>query len=232
MGNDFKFIGESLYNALQQLGENVYFVLEDGTKKYTKMCISDKVSSNQVNPTNIYEFVGEMAFDNVEEMEFLKGSYFKREIYPEKTYILISTTENPFSNKFATVKILECNKIIDIGYETKIENDSGGTEIVIQKIYENVSVFAETNTKAPQQTKVGDVPRTVTSITMPCDYKISEDDIIIIKNFERDKNDINNVNYIPKTYSIISDSVSMDFMNTFDGKTFFGVINFDVIKRL
>ncbi len=223
-------VGRRLRSVVEELGEDVTFKLDNGTELACKMCLNNSISSYNISANTVFKFEGEMIFPKAEMIENLRGLYFTRNVIPDKIYILVSTTETPYVDTLANIEVVECNKIISIGSTYEDYNPATGNyDLVVKDIrYENIHVFSDTSPKEPTETIAGNIPQTITNLTIPAKYKITTSDNIWTKEFVAEGEDIKVPVYKDQTYNAIY--VEDTYASTLDGINFQGVFKVDIMK--
>ncbi len=234
MFGDFLNLEETAYafeTTINELGEDITFFLDDGEEVKAKMCLDVAVAKTSSSTSREFFFTGVMSFADRMSMELLKGKYFKRDIFLDKTYILTSTTENPFSSKYADVEVVECNDTIDIGYLTKGMNlETLNQEEYVEVIYENVKVNVSISPKTQVETQVGGVPKSVLTIKLPSKYVVTTSNYVLKKEFTGKGDPSTGYVYGNQEYSI--EDVNDTLMSTFDGKVFYGILELQAVKKI
>lgn len=184
---DTELAGNELYSVIQTLGEDVYFHDSDGGKIFAKQCLDTAIRKSQATSEKMFQFKGEMTFDNDEFQSSLLGEYFYNDKTPDKTYMLVSTIGNPHNLLLANVEVVECNEVIDIGHETKITNPvTGNDEVSFVKKYSDVQVFSSTSMVTPSNTQVGVMQRSKTMMYLPSFCLVSAKDFVLRQEVKED----------------------------------------------
>lgn len=230
---ELKHLGEDLYETLNELGETVHFTLRDGSTFQCIISLENKLAKSEINAINEYAFKGIMTFPNRLSLETLRGAYFTREVYPEKTYIVLLTSENIYDKRIGELYATECNEIVDIVYYTKGEDEIGNEIDIINKVYEGIKVFSDANTKTQQITDVGSIPKSVTDVFIPAWCKVTSYYKVARKEYKTPKpmGGLPPVTvYSEQAYAI--ENTDYTLVNRIDDENIYGVIKMQLTKDI
>ncbi len=209
--------GEDFYNVIKELGEQVTFT-ETGNVQYASL--KPNMLNKAIGTTDgAYWFTGVMTFDNMAQQEMSAGSYFKRSTQPNVTCMLFSIFPENSTPHVAITHVVECNEKVDIisHYEPTGEYNEYG-EAIGQPVYaaRDVDVYITAFNKDARDTAPGAMEETITYMTIPAKYMLSNQNIILKEGFVFDeKTKTNKLAKIPHRIESINYSM-MD--KTPDGK--------------
>lgn len=217
--NNFYIYGEDFYETLVELGESVEFQTEPKVSQYASIIASEIKNTAD----GVYQYNGAMTFDDRVQQKTLAGKYFIRSSNPEIKNILCAVVPDNTTPKVASVRSVECNCTVDIisHYEKSLFPDKFGiyAETPVY-IAQDVDVFWSVTLSKIEEQQQGGVVQTVSNMIIPASFKLSEQNIIIKKEFEFDE-DAKENRYSEVKYKINSIDTSM--MNVV-GDNFYGIL--------
>ena len=228
---ELKYLGEDFYEVIRDLGEIITFKQDDGSEIDCFISLESKLAKSEITVINEYAFKGVMTFPDRLGLEMLRGSYFKREDYPEKDFIVLLTNDIIYDDRIGEVYVTECNEIIDIGYITKTQDEIGNDVDVFNVVYANVKCMYDANPKTQQSTDFGSISRDVIKIIIPAHIKITTQYKVFKKGYVSKSKDLS----IPpvldyESYSI--QSIDTGLSNSLDGETRYGVLSLEIMKEV
>ncbi len=199
---------KDFYNVVASLGEPIYVMRNDidGTPKVypLKACLTNATQAAYSLVDREYLFKGDMTLPDEEDCCNLAGLYVKRDLLPDRDYVLISVIAQPINNRIAYIYIVECNDEIDLCEATEIEDEFKNVVQVFKPYEKGVKSYWTTVLRSNKVTNDGLLDQTIYTALFPARYKISPFQRIIRKTYAN--GEYKNVNYQVE-------SVNTDLMN-------------------
>ena len=217
-------IGNDFYNLMldADMAEEVVVTSPSGTQYALKMSATPNTKSSYMQAEREYMFYGVMTFPDAATALALRGSYFTRNRFAGRKYMLCSVIPEPTSQKVATVFFDEVASNIDIArlVET-VSTTTGNTEITATVVQADVSAYVAETLQRQQQTTDGNADKTICTVRFPARYTLSKDNVILRYGFEM--NPATGVNSLKKIRYRV-DSIDTSMMNIGSGGVVTGTI--------
>ncbi len=225
-------IALSLIETVQELGEKIYIQQYDGSASIEcYIAMETTMAKSHISGAKEYEFVGTMLCPEGIIADKLRGHYFTREEVPGKTYILMSTTETPYTDRLTEIYIAECNEKVDVAYKDKEEDPlTGDLKDVFVNIHEGVLVYSNTTMTAQQSTQMGGYPRNVINVIIPVAYPVNASNFVLRKEFVPVSKTDHTTIWGNQSYKV--ESIDQTFVDSFDESAVFGVLKIELTKDI
>lgn len=211
--------GRDFHETVVDMGEEILFLTDPEIKQFASIA-----PHRNTNTTDgAYWYRGAMTFDSVDQQNKLTGEYFTRQTNPIPKNILTAVMPENTTPLVATVYSVECNETIDIisHYEKTGEFNEFGEEIE-EPVYtaKDVDCYMTMVLERVDNETPGYFAQTITNLTIPAKYMISNESIILKNSFVFDKFEKKSV-YKKIKYRV--ESIDTSMMDIVDGN-FVGVL--------
>lgn len=181
---DRQRIGNNFWQLLQDIGEDYTLTRQNGEEFIGKISLEPKTSSTYMMEEREYLMKGAATFPDIESQTTFRGCYFKRQINPNRTYLLTSTIPEPTEERVGYVFAVECNEKVSLAYLTT-ETDEKFNKVTVPVPYaEDVLVYFDTTLQKQRRSSDGNFEQTLYYMQMPAHYGISEDQVVLRKSFK------------------------------------------------
>lgn len=224
---DKQWIGNNFYELMQDLGEDYTVELPDGETWTGKISLVAKTTSTKSDSEREYLMKGTSTFPGIKEQTTFRGCYFHREINPEITYLLLSTMPEPTEERVADIFATVCNDTVSLAYLEKKTDEKNNTIKVAVPYAEGVRCFFNSTLQKQRRSTDGNFESTLYFMQMPARYGISEDLVVLRKDFKwnekEKKNEIVDVQYRVE-------SVDMSMATIGEDGTVYGTVDVQLSK--
>lgn len=178
---DRRFIGKNFHNLILDMGEDYYLETKDGEEWVGKISIVAKTASSYMMAEREYLFNGTATFPNIEAQTDFRGCYFTRQINPNMTYILVSTTPKDTTEYVADIYAVGCNASVSLAYAKEITTDRGNRKIVPEIYVEDVPVYWDSTLQKQRRSSDGNFDQSLYFMQIPARFGLAQDEIVIRK---------------------------------------------------
>ncbi len=226
-------IAQSVIETVEALGENATFQATGGDIS-CKFARKVYMGNTYTSAEKEYAMVGTLLVPDDILQDTLRGTYFTLETMPNKTYILVSVSEYPYTDRVSEVYVVECNEFVSFANRTEVTvtNPLTGdpdTEIVYEKFQENIAVYADLSLNLQTDTAVGTLSNSALELVFPVDYPISTSNYVIRKEFVQTSNTNPTPIWGEQVYAV--ESVDITLTNTLDEHEMYGVLKVRLTKE-
>lgn len=178
---DRHFIGKNFHNLILDMGEDYSLETKDGEEWVGKISIVAKTASSYMMAEREYLFNGTATFPNIEAQTDFRGCYFTRQINPNMTYILVSTTPKDTTEYVADIYAVGCNASVSLAYAKEITTDRGNRKIVPEIYVEDVPVYWDSTLQKQRRSSDGNFDQSLYFMQIPARFGLAQDEIVIRK---------------------------------------------------
>lgn len=178
---DRRFIGKNFHNLILDMGEDYSLETKDGEEWVGKISIVAKTASSYMMAEREYLFNGTATFPNIEAQTDFRGCYFTRQINPNMTYILVSTTPKDTTEYVADIYAVGCNASVSLAYAKEITTDRGNRKIVPEIYVEDVPVYWDSTLQKQRRSSDGNFDQSLYFMQIPARFGLAQDEIVIRK---------------------------------------------------
>lgn len=178
---DRDFIGQGFHNLMLDMAEDYVLTTPDGEEHTGKVSLVAKTASTYMLGEREFLMNGTMTFPDIESQTLFRGSYFHREINPNRIYLLASTIPKDTTEKVADVYAIECNVKVDLAYLEEKPNNRGNRTFERVVFAEDIPVYWDSTLQKQQQSSDGNFDMTRCFIQLPARYGLAQDDCVIRK---------------------------------------------------
>lgn len=211
---DKQWIGNNFYELLQDIGEDYRVELPDGEEWFGKLSLVAKTTSTKSDSEREYLMKGSATFPDIKSQTNFRGCYFHREINPEVTYLLLSTMPEPTDERVGDIFATVCNDTVSLAYLEKRTDEKHNTVKVAVPYAENVRCFWDSTLQKQRRSTDGNFEATLYFMQMPARYGISEDLVVLRKDFKwnekEKKNEIVDVRYRVESVDLSMATIAED----------------------
>lgn len=217
-----KFIGDNFYKLMMRQGEDYTLYKQNGEEWHGKISLEEKTSSTYMMEEREYAMMGEATFPDIESQTTFRGCYFRREINPNKLYILTSTIPETTNEKIGYIFCVECNETVSLAYlETQTDNKFNKITVPVP-FAENINVYFDTTLQKQRRGADGNYVNTLYYMQIPAHYGLSIDQVVLRKGFVWDdklkKNILKDVPYRVE-------SITLSMATTDDEGNIYGIMD-------
>lgn len=178
---DRRFIGKNFHNLILDMGEDYSLETKDGEEWVGKISIVAKTASSYMMAEREYLFNGTATFPNIEAQTDFRGCYFTRQINPNMTYILVSTTPKDTTEYVADIYAVGCNASVSLAYAKEITTDRGNRKIVPEIYVEDIPVYWDSTLQKQRRSSDGNFDQSLYFMQIPARFGLAQDEIVIRK---------------------------------------------------
>lgn len=180
---DRRFVGDNFYDQMLDMGENYFLEKSDGEEWVGKLSIIAKTASTYMLAEREHLMTGVATFPDIESQTLFRGCYFKRQINPRSTYILVSTIPKDTTEKVAEVYAIKCNATVSMAFLVEKTNQKFD-KVSVPEIYaENVQVYWDSTIQKQRRSSDGNFDQSMYYIQIPAKYGLAQDQVVIRKMF-------------------------------------------------
>ncbi len=227
-------IAQSVIETVSVLGENATFQTSGGDIS-CRFARNVYMGNTYTSAEKEYAMVGTLLVPEGVFQDTLRGSYFTLETMPGKTYILVSVSEYPYTDRVAEVYVVECNDVVSYANKTEVsvKNPLTGdydVSIVYEKFNENISVYADLSLNLKSDTVYGSLSNSALEIVVPVDFPITTSNYVVRKEFVPTSKSNPTPIWGEQAYTV--ESVDVTLLNSMDEYDMYGVLKVRLTKEV
>lgn len=178
---DRRFIGNNFHNLTLDMGEDYILTKNDGTEYAGKMSIVAKTASTYMLAEREYLMNGVATFPDVPSQTSFRGCYFRRQINPDRQYILVSTIPKDTTEFVAEIYAIGCNATVSLAYLRETV-DEKYDKVITPEIYaRGVQVYWDATLQKQRRSSDGNFDQTLYYMQIPARFGLAQDEIVLRK---------------------------------------------------
>ena len=225
------FIVSEFYNVVQRLGEDSRIILNSlfddmpTVEEAVKMSITNATSAAYSLVDREFLYKGNFTLPDGVHLDDLGGKYFTRDMFPGRTYMILSAIPDPTNEKLGYMYAVQCNQKVSM-CDKILEKDQWGNTRPVYPISEtkrDIPCYFYAALRSYKQQNDGKLDQAMYTLIVPAECRLYPMQKIVRKEFT--ENGYQNVYYLVN-------SIEMALVSGDDNDGFTGVQSVQLTKDI